>query len=107
MPDTKINPKGIGVLCMIFTGLQIYGGNWNLKSSRPFDAEEISAVKSAKVVASDYGKSVCFLMVSGGQTYIPLSTQSTLEVGDTVDLNTAQILTLERDGNGEITRVQA
>lgn len=92
---------------MIFTGLQVYGGNWEVKDSRNFDAEEIAAVKSAHVVASDYGKSVCFLMKSGGQTYIPLSTQSSLEIGDDVDLNTAKVLTLHRDGSGDINRIEA
>lgn len=89
----------------IFTGLQVYGGSWNVKDSRSFDAEEIAAVKSAQVVASEFGKSVCFLMVGGGKTYIPLSNQSNLAVGDEVDLNQAKILTLHRDGNEDINRI--
>lgn len=91
----------------IFSGLQVYGGNWNVKSTRSFEAEEINAVNKAEVVASEYGKSVCFFMKSGGKTYIPLSNQSTLSVGDSVDMAKAQILTLERDGNADITRIQA
>lgn len=91
----------------IFAGLQVYGGSWNVVNSRQFDAEEINAVKKAEVVASDYGKSVCFFMVSGGQTYIPLSNQSTLGIGDSVDLNKAKVLTLHRDGSDDITRIDA
>ena len=91
----------------IFSGLQVYGGNWNVKSTRAFNAEEINVVNKAEVVASEYGKSVCFFMKSGGKTYIPLSNQSTLSVGDSVDMAKAQILTLERDGNADITRIQA
>ena len=91
----------------IFAGLQVYGGSWNVKSERSFDAEEIQAVSKAEVVASEYGNSVCFFMKSGGQTYIPLSNQSTLSVGDTVDLEKAKVLTLHRDGNDDITRIQA
>ena len=91
----------------IFAGLQVYGGSWQVKSSRSFDAEEIAAVKKAEVVASEYGNSVCFFMHSGGQTYIPLSKQSSLSVGDTVDMNTAKVLTLHRDGNDDITRIDA
>lgn len=87
--------------------MQVYGGNWNVKSTRSFEAEEINAVNKAEVVASEYGKSVCFFMKSGGKTYIPLSNQSTLSVGDSVDMAKAQILTLERDGNADITRIQA
>jgi hypothetical protein len=89
----------------IFSGLHVYGGSWSVKASRDFSAEEISAVKSAQVVSSEYGNSVCFFMKSGGQTYIPLSNQSTLSVGDTVDLTKAKILTLERDGSDDITRI--
>lgn len=106
MPDTEINPKGIGEF-MIFSSLQVYGGNWAIKSSRPFDAEEIAAVSRAEVVASEYGNSVCFFMKSGGMTYIPLSNTSTLTVGDAVDITKAELLTLHRDGSEDITRVQA
>ena len=91
----------------IFDGLQVYGGKWNVTSERNFDAEEIAAVKKAEVVASEYGNSVCFFMHGGGQTYIPLSNQSNLGVGDTVDLTKAKILTLHRDGNADITRIDA
>ena len=89
----------------VFAGLQVYGGNWSVVDSRAFAAEEIAAVKSAQVVNSEYGKSVCFFMHSGGQTYIPLSTQSTLGVGENVDLSKAKILTLHRDGSNDITRI--
>lgn len=91
----------------IFAGLQVYGGSWNVTASRSFDAEEIAAVKSAQVVSSEYGKSVCFLMKSGGQTYIPLSNQSSLNVGDEVDLSKAKVLTLHRDGSEDINRIDA
>ena len=91
----------------IFAGLQVYGGKWNVTSERGFEAEEIAAVKKAEVVSSEYGNSVCFFMHSGGQTYIPLSNQSTLGVGDEVDLTKAKILTLHRDGSDDITRIDA
>ena len=107
MPDTKINPKGIGTFIMnIFAGLQVYGGSWNVVGSRSFSPEEVAAVKSAQVVASEYGNSVCFFMVSGGQTYIPLSNTSSLTVGDSVDISKAKLLTLHRDGSDDITRVE-
>ncbi len=91
----------------IFAGLQVYGGSWNVVNSRSFEAEEIAAVKNAEVVSSEYGLSVCFFMNGGGQTYIPLSNQSNLGVGDSVDLTKAKILTLHRDGNDNITRIDA
>ena len=91
----------------IFAGLQVYGGSWEVTASRGFNAEEIAAVKRAQVVASEYGNSVCFYMHSGGQTYIPLSNQSSLTVGDSVDLTKAKLLTLHRDGSDDITRIDA
>ena len=93
-------------LMNIFDGLQTYGGSWNVKDSRSFDADEINAVSKAEVVASQYGNSVCFFMKGGGQTYIPLSRDSSLGVGDSVDLSKAKLLTLHRDGNDDITRVE-
>ena len=91
----------------IFDGLQVYGGKWKVTNERSFDAEEIAAVTKAEVVASEYGNSVCFFMHGGGQSYIPLSNQSSLGVGDSVDLTKAKILTLHRDGNADITRIDA
>jgi len=91
----------------IFDGLNVYGGKWNVVNSRKFTADECALVKSAEVVSSEYGESVCFFMVGGGQTYIPLSNQSTLGVGDSVDLTKAKVLTLHRDGSDDITRIEA
>lgn len=91
----------------IFSSLRVYAGKWMLKTSRAFTAEEQAAVKSATVVASQYGNSVCFMMANGGQTFIPLSSTSTLGVGDSVDLSTAKLLTLEKQGEADIYRVEA
>lgn len=90
----------------IFQSLNVYGGSWNVTNSRTFSDAEINAVRSAEVVASEYGNSVCFFMVSGGQTYIPLSKDSTLTVGDKVDLSKAKLLTLSREGSNDINRVE-
>lgn len=91
----------------IFSSLRIYAGKWGVKDSRNFTAEEIGAVKSAHVVDSQYGMSVCFMMINGGQTFIPLSTNSSLTLGDEVDLSKAKLLTLGRDGEADIYRVEA
>ena len=91
----------------IFSSLRVYAGKWMLKASRAFTAEEQAAVSSATVVASQYGNSVCFMMANGGQTFIPLSSTSSLGVGDSVDLSTAKLLTLEKQGEADIYRVEA
>lgn len=89
----------------IFASLQVYAGKWSVKSTRAFDAEEISAVKQAVVVPSQYGNSVMFTMVAGGQTYIPLASDATVGVGEVIDLSKAQLLTLSKDGESDIVRV--
>ena len=91
----------------IFSSLMVYAGKWNLKASRNFVAEEIAAVNKAEVVSSQYGNSACFHMVGGGQTFIPMSNDSTLSVGDSIDLSKAKLLTLEKDGESDILRVKA
>ena len=84
----------------------MYGGSWNVIGSRDFNDEEKALISSAEVVLSEYGNSVCFFMKSGGQSYIPLSRDSSLAVGDKVDISKAKLLTLHRDGSEDITRVQ-
>lgn len=91
----------------IFSSLRVYAEKWQLKSSREFTAEEKAAVDEAVVVPSQYGNSVCFTMVSGGQTFIPLSQTSSKTVGDTIDLSKAKLLTLGKSGEADIYRVEA
>lgn len=89
----------------IFSTLKTYAGKWNVKSSRAFTKEEIQAVESATVVPSQYGNSVCFMMVGGGQTYIPLANDATVGIGESIDLTKAKLLTLEKNGESDINRV--
>lgn len=89
----------------IFSTLRTYAGKWNVKSSRAFTQEEIQAVESATVVPSQYGNSVCFMMVGGGLTYIPLANDATVGVGESIDLTKAKLLTLEKGGESDINRV--
>ena len=89
----------------IFSTLKTYVGKWSVKSSRAFTQEEIQAVESATVVPSQYGNSVCFMMVGGGQTYIPLANDATVGVGESIDLTKAKLLTLEKRGESDINRV--
>lgn len=91
----------------IFSSLRVYAGKWVLKASRAFSQEEQDAVSSATVVDSQYGNSVCFMMKSGGQTFIPLDQSSCLGVGESVDLSKAELITLGKQGENDIFRVRA
>ena len=59
------------------------------------------------IVASDHGRSIRFVMKNGGITYLPLTSSSTLFVGESVDLNTAKLITLGKKGEGDIYQVEA
>lgn len=88
-------------------GLTHYGESWQVVESRNFSNEEINAVRSNTVVNSQYGKSVCFFMKRGGQTYIPMSNQSAeAALGSSIDMNNAKLITLHREGEGNILRVE-
>lgn len=89
----------------IFSTLGVYPGKWQVKSTRDFTNDEISAVSSALVLDSRYGQSVCFTMVSGGKTYIPLDANSSRATGDEVDLTKAKLITLSKAGEADIYRV--
>ena len=90
----------------IFSQLRVYAGKWAVVASNDFSKEEIDLVDHAEVVDSQHGSSVCFFMKAGGQTFIPLSTNSTLGVGDSVDLTKAKLLQLHREGDADIYRVE-
>ena len=91
----------------IFSALRVYAGKWSEKSVRDFSSEEVAAVEQAKVVESQYGFSVCFMMKAGGQTYVPLDQNSSLGIDDVVDLSTAKLVTLQKPGESDIYRVRA
>lgn len=90
----------------VFSGLTVYGNSYEVVERRNFTREEAGVISKAVVVPSEFGKSVCFMMKSGGKTYIPVSRDSVCNTGDTVDLMTAKLLILERDGKDRINRVE-
>ncbi|MBQ9603189.1 MAG: hypothetical protein IJR42_05210 [Paludibacteraceae bacterium] len=79
---------------------------WTIKESRSFTQKEIDSVTSNIIVESEYGKSVCFTMKSGGQTYIPLYTSSAANVGESIDMRQVKVLTLGKTGEADILRIK-
>lgn len=90
----------------IFSALRVYAGNWKETALRAFSSDELSAVASATVVDSQYGQSVCFVMKSGGKTFIPLDQNSSKATGESVDLSKASLVTLSKQGEADIYRVR-
>lgn len=91
----------------IFNSLPIYNLGWTVTNRRHFSEEEIAEVEKAEVIKSDYGLSVCFYLKQGGNSRIPLSNQSSLGVGDLVNMENAEVLTLSKRGEEDIMRIEA
>lgn len=89
----------------IFDSIKKYSSNrWTVVEERDFNSTEKKQVAECSIVDSDYGMSVCFLFVDSNKGYIPLSNNSSLNVGDDVGIEDLKLLTLERDGE-KINRV--
>lgn len=86
--------------------VKVYPGKWIATDRRHFSAEEKEDVASATVVTSEYGKSVCFFLKSGMQGFVPVSTLSKLQVGENVDLDKVELVTLSRQGDADILRIE-
>lgn len=102
----------------IFASLKVYAAKWTVKAMydesgkpvpnpRNFSDDEINFIITAVVVPSQFGNSVELSRRDGGRSYIPLDKDSNLGVGDYVDLRTAKILTLEKQGEKDIIRIVA
>lgn len=63
-----------------------YQPRWKVLSSRQFNAKEQSLIDNCKVVAGDYGLSICFAMQNGHKRWISLDSQSQLNLGDTPEV---------------------
>lgn len=81
------------------------GNKWRTKLVRSFSIEEQNSVENTKIVASQYGNSVCFKFKSGGETFIPLSKSSSLKVGDSINLGKGKLIGLCHEGEDTIWRV--
>ena len=90
----------------IFNSLRIYAGKWEVKETRDFTDEEKAAISQAVVVPSQFGSSVQFTMKSGGMTFIPLDNSSNLNAGELIDITKATLITLGKQGEGDIYRVK-
>lgn len=84
--------------------LRTYAGSWSEASRDKLSKAEEAQVESVEVVEGQYGLSMCFMMKAGGKKFMPLSRDSHLEEGDSVDIKSVEIITLERDGDDDIYR---
>lgn len=89
--------------------IAVYRGKWEPKDREAFNESELGGLEIAsnKVVASDFGKSLCLALANGGYMYIPMSTEGIqVSVNDSLDLNKVEIVTLGRAGDEDIYRAE-
>lgn len=91
----------------LFASLTVYG-KWNVIEEAKLDADDKALFSKAKVVNSDFGKSVCFFLSNGsGVQYIPMSTEGEqLSVGTEVNLDAISIQVLAKPGEKNILRAK-
>lgn len=90
----------------LFNNVKIYAGNWSVKSTERLGKDDLEAIKSAVTVSSEFGTSVCFFLKRGGQFYIPVSKDSNVGIGEVLDLEKITVLTLQKDGEADIQRIE-
>lgn len=88
----------------ILDKIRTYAGSWSEASRDKLTKAEAASIESIEVVEGQYGLSMCFLMKAGGKKFIPLSRDSDLEEGDSVNISSVELITLERDGDDDIYR---
>lgn len=81
-----------------------YGAPFTVKGEYPVEDHE--SVESNEVIESQFGLSLCMTLRGGGEKYLPLSRDSKLSVGDSMDLSEAKVIVLGRPGSEDILRIQ-
>lgn len=89
-----------------FSNKKVYGGKWSVKSIFQLSNDEKALVSKAQVVDSEYGNSCCFFMKDGTTIYTPMSNDAKSDVGDILDLDTLEIVVLEKIGEKDIERIR-
>lgn len=90
----------------LFAGQKVYAAKYVVKEIRKFSDEEKAMFSKAEVVPSQYGTSACFFMKQGGNIYFPMDENAKSKVGATLDIETAEIVTLGRPGDPDIIRIR-
>lgn len=87
------------------SSLRTYAQSWSETARAKFGTDDIAEVNKAEVVTSEYGLSACFFMKGGGRKYMPLSRDVEAEEGDSINLRKAEVITLSREGDADIYRL--
>lgn len=83
----------------LFDLIKIYKADWEEVSKRRFEESECNAISEATVVASKYGKSVCFNIIGKGKGFIPLEPLAKAEIGDKLNPAELELVNLKYVGD--------
>lgn len=88
----------------LLASLTTYNKGWEEVSREMLSEDkDFKEIESATVVDKEQNwgtsHSICLFMKGGGKKYLPLSRDSELEDGDEVNLESIEIIELERDGD--------
>lgn len=94
----------------IFETLRVYG-SWTVSEARKFTDAEKAVIKGAVVTDHTFEdgrtvRSVCFMTKTGNKQYLTLSNDSTASVGEVVDMDSCELLTLSKQGERDVHRVR-
>lgn len=78
----------------------------NDEKTRYFTSDYANRIISAEVVAGDYGNSVKLRRTDNKITFIPLSRDSKMVVGQKVDITKCKLICLQKEGHEDIYRIQ-
>lgn len=79
----------------IFDNLVTLERRWEEISRRPLSEEEKAMVAKATVISGQYGRKVCFMLVSGRTCEFPLDYSSDVPVGTEVNVDNMEVITLK------------
>ncbi len=79
--------------------LKIYKSEWQEVAARKFNKRECEQISEAIVVASKYGKSVCFTIIGKGKGFVPLEPIARAEIGDKLNPAELELVNLKYVGD--------
>ena len=88
----------------VFDSVKLYNSEWTEVNNRKFTPEECAAVQGVSVVASQYGKSACFLFTNG-KRFIPFETTASVTIGDVLNIKEVVIVAHKYTGNNQNQKV--
>lgn len=93
----------------IFDSLKKYPGSWQVvktNSLRNELGDNLEKLSGIEVVPSEFGIAVKFSFKGGYSNYIAVSTENdTLEIGEKPSVDELVVLTLHREGDDDIYRI--